>query len=91
MEPLRKLRQDCTVPTIFKEKQNKTKTVLSPDKLLKHLKNNNDVDCKNELRTIVSSMNGIAALHVIEQNYKLAETMYRQVLRWAKDYNDAIW
>lgn len=91
MEPLRKLRQDCTVPTIFKERQTKNKTVLTPDKLLKHMKTNNETDCKNELRTIISTMNGIAALHVIKKNYKLAEMMYRQVLRWAKDYTGTVW
>lgn len=92
MEPLRKLRQDCTAPMIFTKtaKQTKKKKVLAPDELLKHLQNNNESDCKTELRTIVSSMNGMAALYIIRGELVDAEKMYRQVLRWAKDYTGAI-
>lgn len=63
MEPLRKLRQDCTIPTLLsKTDQTVTKKVLSPDELLQHLLNKNEIDCKAELRSIVSSLNGVCVL-----------------------------
>lgn len=61
MTPLRKLRQDCTVPTIFhKKNRNETnvKKVLTPDELLKHMVNNNEINCKERLRMIASCLNG---------------------------------
>lgn len=61
MTPLRKLRQDCTVPTIF-QKSNKHETavkkVLTPDELLKHMMNTNEINCKERLRMIASCLNG---------------------------------
>lgn len=92
MDPLRKLRQDCTAPMIFSKNANQTKIkkLLTPDELLKHMQNINENDCKSELRTIASSMNGLAALYIIQKEFFEAEKMYRQVLRWAQDYTGAI-
>ena len=59
MYPLRKLRQDCTIPTLFsKHDQSVVKKVLPPDELLKHLMSKTENDCKSELRSIASSLNG---------------------------------
>lgn len=59
MEPLRKLRQDCTVPMVFNRSEVlSTKKVLNPKELLQHMTSNTENDCKTELRTIVSSLNG---------------------------------
>lgn len=60
MEPLRKLRQDCTVPSVLNKVVTTTKKkLLSPEELQKHLVNNNENECKSQLRSIASSLNGI--------------------------------
>lgn len=60
MTPLRKLRQDCTVPTIFQKSKQETtvKKILTPDELLKHMVNTNEINCKERLRMIASCLNG---------------------------------
>ena len=86
MEPLRKLRQDCTVPSIFQQNDQSTvKKTLKPDELLKHLVKNTEMECKSELRTIGSSLNGLAALQLIKGNFAAAIKLYKSVMRWAKE------
>lgn len=57
MEPLRKLRQDCTVPTLL-NKTNNSKRLLSPDQLQQHLFAKTEMECKSELRSVASTLNG---------------------------------
>ncbi|KAG4066978.1 hypothetical protein HA402_007726 [Bradysia odoriphaga] len=93
MTPLLKLRQDCTVPTVFQRKSRNeagVKKVLTPDELLKHMTNNNEINCKERLRMITSCLNGLAALHIIKDEFESARKMYESVLRWAKDYTGTI-
>ncbi|XP_055320162.1 E3 ubiquitin-protein ligase SHPRH [Sitodiplosis mosellana] len=90
LEPLRKLRQDCSVPSIFERNLNQNKKNLKPDELLKHLMNKNEIEAKSELRTIAWSLNGAAALHLIKGENAEAIKLYRTVLKWAKDYSDKI-
>lgn len=59
MEPLRKLRYDCTVPRIFERDRRATNECMKPDQLLKYLVKNNENKTKSELRTIGSSLNGL--------------------------------
>lgn len=88
MEPLRKLRQDCTIPSV--SDQGKQKKNLKPEELLTHLTTVNENDAKQELRTITSSLNGIAAIQMIKGEPDEAIKMYKRVLKWAKDYNEKI-
>lgn len=91
MEPLRSLRQDCTIPTINDHRNmGATKRTLKPDELLSHLLTTNENDARQELRTIASSLNGIAAIHMIKDQTADATAMYKSVLRWAKDYHERI-
>lgn len=90
LEPLRKLRQDCTIPSVLERNLGQSKKNLKPDELLKHLTAKNEIEAKTELRTITSSINGIAALHVIRNEPVEAAKMYKSVLKWAKDYNEKI-
>lgn len=90
MEPLRKLRQDCTVPCLNGSDKAMPKKTLKPDQLLLHLMNVNEMEAKSQLRTIGSSLNGLAALNVIKTNPAEAAKMYKSVLKWAKDYNEKI-
>ncbi|KAL9701718.1 hypothetical protein quinque_005159 [Culex quinquefasciatus] len=91
MEPLRKLRQDCVIPSILhKSDQLTTKKLLTPNELREHLVLNNEMECKSALRTIVSSINGMAAVHVIRREYEQAAKLYKSALRWADDYQGTI-
>lgn len=90
LEPLRKLRQDCSVPSIFERNMNQQKKNLKPDELLEHLMKKNEIEAKSELRTIAWCLNGTAALHLIKNEKAEAVKLYRSVLKWAKDYNEKI-
>lgn len=91
MEPLRKLRQDCSMPSILqKTDQRINKNLLRPDDLLQHLISNTEIKAKSELRTIGSSLNGLAALNIIQNNFGAAIEMYKKVLKWATDYTGNI-
>lgn len=50
----------------------------------------NENDARHELRTVASSLNGIAALHMIKGQTADATAMYKSVLKWAKDYHERI-
>lgn len=100
MEPLRKLRQDCTVPSLQSKAHHQHhqsldasvagKRLLSPEELRKQLMANHELECKSQLRTIASSLNGQAGLHAIRGEWDDAIRHYRSVLRWAADYTGAI-
>lgn len=63
---------------------------MQQDELLKHLLKNAENDAKSELRSVASSLNGMAALHIIKENAAEAAKLYRRVLQWANEYNDRI-
>lgn len=88
LEPLRKLRQDCSIPSVFERHLKNAKKNLKPDELLKHLMSKNEIEAKSELRTIAWCLNGTAALHLIKEEKAEAIKLYRTVLKWAQDYND---
>lgn len=91
MEPVRKLRQDCTIPSILHRLDQTTTTkMLTPTELHDHLITKNEMDCKSQIRSIVSNLNGMAAIHVIRKEYDQAIKMYKSVLRWADDYQGVI-
>lgn len=87
LEPLRKLRQDCSVP---RAAELSGKRIMQQDELLKHLLKNSENDAKSQLRSVTSSLNGMAALHIIKDNAAEAAKLYRCVLQWANEYNDRI-
>lgn len=87
LEPLRKLRQDCTLPSVI---GGGMKRNLKPDELLTHLTTVNENDAKQLLRTITSSLNGIAAIQLIKNETAQAKNMYEKVLKWAEDYKEKI-
>lgn len=88
MEPLRKIRQDCTAPSIFQRSNTNsitTKKILAPNELLSHLVTNNEVDCKSELRNIISCLNGLAGIFIIREEYETAAKLYQGVLHRANE------
>lgn len=90
MEPLRKLRQDCSLPSIV-SKTLSMKNSVSPDDLHKHLTATVEMQTKSELRTIASSINGLAALYIIQGEIDEAIKMYQKVLKWSDEYTGNIW
>lgn len=90
MEPLRKLRQDCSVPSVFAKHGAGTKNCVKPDQLLEHLISNVEIQAKSELRSIVSAMNGLAALFIVKENVEAAIKKYQSVLQLAKERTKVI-
>lgn len=66
------------------------KKTLAPIELYEHLATNAEIDCKSKLRSVISSLNGIAALYLIKEDITNAMKYYKIVLRWAKDYKGNI-
>ncbi|KAH8370863.1 hypothetical protein KR093_005242 [Drosophila rubida] len=87
LQPFLRIRKTCSVPVVI-NKHVSTTNYLNPQDLLVHLKTNNEMQCKRELRTWASSYNGLAAIHFILKKYKQAMHNYKQVLQLAMDYND---
>lgn len=86
LEPLRKLRQDCTVPSVvYKNMDQISKRLLSPDELYSHLVTTNEIQSKTHLRTIVSSLNGLAGIALLLNDMVLAVKYYKSVLKRAEE------
>ena len=92
LEPLRQLRQDCTIPSIFQKsnEQTRVKQTLKPAELHEHLVSKTSIEAKSALRTICSTSNGIAALKIAEEKYDEAMRLYKHVLQLAKDYTGVV-
>ena len=92
MEPLRKLRQDCTIPSIFhrSSEQSLVKQTLTPDELHLHLIGDTEMEYKSQLRTITSSINGLAGIHVANNELVQAIKCYKIVLRWANEHQGTV-
>uniref|UniRef100_A0A182XYS9 RING-type domain-containing protein n=1 Tax=Anopheles stephensi TaxID=30069 RepID=A0A182XYS9_ANOST len=92
LEPLRKLRLDCTIPSVLHVGATTlhAKKLLTPAELHEHLVTTNVNDCKGQLRSVVSSLNGMAAVHILQQSYSQAVRLYQASLRWADDYQGTI-
>lgn len=86
LQPFLRIRKTCSVPVVTK-KNVSTTNYMNPQELLKHLKSNNELECKRELRTWASSYNGIAAIQFIRKEFDKAVQFYKLVLKLAKDYN----
>ena len=108
LEPLRKLRQDTTIPNLLL--QNSEKQTLRPEQLAEHLITKTSIECndnymrfqfkvmthinilgKSALRTICSSLNGVAALMIAEEKYEEAVKLYKNVIQMAKEYTGVVW
>ncbi|XP_055920155.1 E3 ubiquitin-protein ligase SHPRH [Eupeodes corollae] len=93
LQPMLKLRQDCSIPVLcFKSFKSETvvKKFLQPQELLDHMKTTNETECKNQLRSMASIYNGMAALKFLKGDYKAAIDYYERVLDLAKKYTDPI-
>lgn len=79
------------MPSIPRKTNQHTNMKLQrPEDLLQHLVSNAENKAKSDLRTIVSSLNGQAALHLVQNNNAAAIQKYEKVLQWAADYSKII-
>lgn len=62
-----------------------SKNINLQDQLHEHLTSKTSIECKSALRTICSSLNGMAALKIAEEKYNDALAYYNQVFRLSKD------
>ncbi|CAO1410529.1 unnamed protein product [Diamesa serratosioi] len=88
LEPLRKLRQDSTIPNLLL--QNSEKQTLRPEQLAEHLITKTSIECKSALRTICSSLNGVAGLMIADEKYEEAVKLYKNVIQMSKDYTGVV-
>ncbi|XP_033149437.1 E3 ubiquitin-protein ligase SHPRH [Drosophila busckii] len=86
LQPFLRIRKSCSIPVVL-NKNVSTVTYLNPQELLAHLTSNNEQQCKTELRSWASSLNGIASVDFIRKNYADAIFNYKLVLKLAADYN----
>nr|XP_022908014.1 E3 ubiquitin-protein ligase SHPRH [Onthophagus taurus] len=87
MIPLLSLRQACVHHQTVRGRYLATKkSVKSMENLLDALIATSLVQCEESLRSLVSAMNGLAGLFLIQTNPKAAADMYRKVMAISKEY-----
>ena len=89
-EPLRQLRKDCIVPSIQQRADFTYKRTVKSKELLDHLIARNENKSKVELRTIVSSLNGLAGISLVINEYDESIKYYKSVLNYSNNYKDNI-
>lgn len=92
LEPLRKLRQDCTIPSIYHKTnaQSRVKKALKPEELHEHLVSKTSIEAKSQLRTVCSSMNALAAVSIADKKYDEAVNYYKQIMKLAEKYTGVV-
>ncbi|KAG0727378.1 E3 ubiquitin-protein ligase SHPRH [Chionoecetes opilio] len=89
LQPLLKLRQACNHPQVvrgqFLPLARKTMTM---EMLLDNLTNKTKVEAEEAHRALIASTNGLAAIHVIRQEWAEAVEAYREALRSMEDHED---
>ncbi|XP_066137838.1 E3 ubiquitin-protein ligase SHPRH isoform X1 [Euwallacea fornicatus] len=92
MAPLLALRQACSDPTSVRGKGrylSLKKNTSSMKDLLDALIARNKSDCEESLRLMISSINGLAGLHLLMQYPEGAVNEYRKVLQLASQFSQA--
>ncbi|CAG2112442.1 unnamed protein product, partial [Medioppia subpectinata] len=87
MKPMLSLRQACCHPQAVRGKFVPiSKKTLTMDELLKDMIKNTQYECEEEHRKIISSVNGMAGIHIIEKDYEKAIEFYRRALNSIESY-----
>lgn len=84
--PMLKLRQACIHPQVISGKYGKFKHTMTMEELMNEMVTKAKLDVDTALRSLVSSLNGLAAIYQIEQDFGGAVTIYRRVLSTAEEY-----
>ncbi|XP_077977892.1 E3 ubiquitin-protein ligase SHPRH-like [Glandiceps talaboti] len=87
MWPLLKLRQACCHPQAVRgEFLPLHKSTMTMEELLKSLTQKTKLECEESHRQFICALNGLAALHIIREEYVDAVDMYREVLRAVEEH-----
>ncbi|XP_068240561.1 E3 ubiquitin-protein ligase SHPRH [Palaemon carinicauda] len=88
LHPLLKLRQACNHPQVVKGQfLSMHKKTMTMEMLLENLIKKTKVESEDAHRLLVGAMNGLAGIHIINEEWKEAVDMYRQVLRSVEDHS----
>jgi E3 ubiquitin-protein ligase SHPRH len=90
--PLLRLRQACVHPQVGiggLKSLSQVKTPMSMIEVLQVLINKAKVEAEDAQRLLLSSLNGLAGLKIIQSNYPEAASFYRRVLQLSQE-NDAM-
>ncbi|XP_076060889.1 E3 ubiquitin-protein ligase SHPRH [Oratosquilla oratoria] len=91
LHPLLKLRQACNHPQVvrgqFVALNRKTMTM---EQLLEDLIRKTKVEAEDAHRSMLKSMNGLAGIHIIKEEWAEAVSLYREVLQLVKEREDYI-
>ncbi|CAL4062937.1 unnamed protein product, partial [Meganyctiphanes norvegica] len=89
LQPLLKLRQACNHPQIVKGQfQSLNRKTMTMEQLLENLIKKTKVETEEAHRLLVAAMNGLAAIHMIRNEWVEAVNMYRAVLRSVQDHSN---
>ncbi|KAK4288850.1 hypothetical protein Pmani_038148 [Petrolisthes manimaculis] len=89
LHPLLKLRQACNHPQIVKGQfMSMNRKTMTMEMLLENLIKKTKVEAEEAHRLLIASMNGLAAIHIIREEWPPAVEMYRQVLRSIQEHSN---
>ncbi|KAK7076402.1 hypothetical protein SK128_024788, partial [Halocaridina rubra] len=89
LQPLLKLRQACNHPQVVKGQfLSVHKKTMTMEMLLENLIKKTKLEAEEAHRLLVSSMNGLAGIHIINEEWKEAVDTYREVLRSVQNHSN---
>nr|XP_045617516.1 E3 ubiquitin-protein ligase SHPRH-like [Procambarus clarkii]XP_045617517.1 E3 ubiquitin-protein ligase SHPRH-like [Procambarus clarkii] len=87
LHPLLKLRQACNHPQVVKGQfLSMNRKTMTMEMLLENLIKKTKLETEEAHRLLISSMNGLAGVHIIQEEWSQAVEMYRAVLRSIQEH-----
>lgn len=91
LAPLLKLRQACSHPQAVRGNQiTAQKSTMTMTELLEALIKKTTIEAQDALRKHIASLNGMAALHILCNEFVTAAEKYREVLRITEEYKGRV-
>lgn len=91
LSPLLNLRQACSHPLAVRGNKISTKTgSMTLSELLKYLQTKTTNECEDALRSHVASLNGLAGIYCIQEEWPEAVDNYRKVLQITEEYKEKV-
>uniref|UniRef100_A0A1D1XWD7 E3 ubiquitin-protein ligase SHPRH n=1 Tax=Anthurium amnicola TaxID=1678845 RepID=A0A1D1XWD7_9ARAE len=89
LSPLLKLRQACCHPQVGSSGlRSLQQSPMTMDEILEVLISKAKIEGEESLRKVIVALNGLAALALIEQDYKQASSLYREALSIAEENSE---
>lgn len=87
LHPLLKLRQACNHPQVVKGQfLSMNRKTMTMEMLLENLIKKTKLETEEAHRLLIASMNGLAGIHIIQEEWSQAVEMYRSVLRSIEEH-----